>query len=294
MEGELTSPYTVILNGVSIAAGASVSFTLDTASGTATQGVDFTMLNASSLTSGLSFTTSAGDNGTINVTVTNNSGSTLASGSILVQFALPTTDDAIVEGPERFTVTLSSTTATVTIETVTTSITDNDTTTVHLSASIVVEGALANYTFSATLSNPSQGVTTIVTNQGTITVANGETTGTLVIASGNTEDVYLDPSSLTATITSATGANFENLLVSVPSATAYVTDTINTTTVRLSGETSFQGCTFVATLSNPSQGVTTIVTNQGTIIIANGDHRNSVGSIHRPRPDGNDHQYHRR
>jgi uncharacterized repeat protein (TIGR01451 family) len=276
MEGEQTSPYTVTFNGVSLAAGASVSFTLDTASGTATEGVDFTVLNASSLTSGLSFTASVGDNGTMNVTVTNNSGSTLASGSILVQFTLPTSDDAIVEGPERFTVTLSSTTATVTIETVTTSITDNDTTAVYLSASIVVEGALANYTFTATLSNPSLGVTTIVTDQGTITVANGETSGTLVIASGNTEDVYLDPSSLTATITSATGANFENLLVSVPSATAYVTDTINTTTVRLSGETSFQGCTFVATLSNPSQGVTTIVTNQGTIIIANGE---TIGTL---------------
>ncbi|MCE2754224.1 MAG: hypothetical protein LW720_20390 [Pirellula sp.] len=270
IEGELTTPYIVTLNGVSIAAGASVSFTLDTSSGTATEGADFTALSAANLTSGLSFTTSQGDNGTINVTVTNNSGSTVASGSILVQFALPTTDDAIVEGTEGFTVTLSSTTATVTVGTVTTTIIDNDITTVSLSASTVVEGAIANYTFTATLSNPSQGVTTIVTNQGTITIANGATTGTLVIASGNTEDVYLDPSSLTATITSATGGNFETLLVSVPSATAYVTDTINTTTLKLSGVTSFQGNTFIATLSNPSQGVTTIVTNQGTIIIANG------------------------
>ncbi|MFN9591942.1 MAG: beta strand repeat-containing protein, partial [Pirellulaceae bacterium] len=274
IEGELTTPYIVTLNGVSIAAGASVSFTLDTSSGTATEGADFTALSAANLTSGLSFTTSQGDNGTINVTVTNNSGSTVASGSILVQFALPTTDDAIVEGTEGFTVTLSSTTATVTVGTVTTTIIDNDITTVSLSASTVVEGAIANYTFTATLSNPSQGVTTIVTNQGTITIANGATTGTLVIGSGNTEDVYLDPSSLTATITSATGGNFETLLVSVPSATAYVTDTINTTTVSLSASTVVEGAianyTFTATLSNPSQGVTTIVTNQGTITIANG------------------------
>ena len=134
----------------------------------------------------------------------------------------------------------------------------------------MVEGAIANYTFTATLSNPSQGVTTIVTDQGTITIANGATTGTLVIASGNTEDVYIDPTNLTATITSATGGNFENLFVSVPSATAHVADTNNTTTLKLSGVTSFQGSTFIATLSNPSQGVTTIITNQGTIIIANG------------------------
>src|SRR5205814_249266 len=64
----------------------------------------------------------------------------------------------------------------------------NDTTTdatVNLSASTVVEGAVANYTFTATLSDASQGVTTIHTDQGDISIANGQTVGTLVIASGN-------------------------------------------------------------------------------------------------------------
>ena len=274
VEGALTSAYTVTLNGVSMAAGESISFTLDTASGTATEGTDFTALIAANLTSGLSFTTTAGANGAINVTVTNNSGSTLASGSTLVQFALPTTDDAIVDGPESFPVTLSSTTATVTIGTVTTIITDNDTTTVNLSASTVFEGATANYTFTATLTNPATTDITVTTSQGVITILAGATTGTLVIASGNTEDVYLDASSLVATITSATGGNFENLLVGAASATAFVTDTLDNTTVNLSASTVVEGAianyTFTATLSNPSQGVTTIVTNQGTITIANG------------------------
>ena len=151
-----------------------------------------------------------------------------------------------------------------------------NTTTVNLTASCVLEGPTANYTFTATLSNPSQGTTTITTNRGVITIANGQTTGKLVIASGNTEDVYLDASSLTATITSATGGNFENLTIGTASATAYVNDTINTTTVTLSVSTS-RDCyrnkttyTFTATLSNPSQGTTTIVTNLGTIIIGNG------------------------
>ena len=62
--------------------------------------------------------------------------------------------------------------------------------TVNLSASTVIEGAVANYVFTATLSNASQGVTTIHTDQGDITIADGQTTGTLVIASGNGEDVY--------------------------------------------------------------------------------------------------------
>ena len=53
--------------------------------------------------------------------------------------------------------------------------------------------------FTATLSDASHGVTTIHTDQGDITIADGATTGTLVIAAGNGEDVYSDASSLTAT-----------------------------------------------------------------------------------------------
>ena len=55
--------------------------------------------------------------------------------------------------------------------------------------------------FTATLSDASHGVTTIHTDQGDITIADGATTGTLVIAAGNGEDVYSDASSLTASIT---------------------------------------------------------------------------------------------
>src|SRR4029077_9394441 len=149
-----------------------------------------------------------------------------------------------------------------------------DTTTVDLSASTVLEGAVANYTFTATLSNASQGVTTITTDQGVITIADGQTTGTLVLASGNGADVYNDATSLTATITGTSGGNFENLVVGTGSATAHVNDTIDTTTVDLSASTVLEGAvanyTFTATLSNASQGVTTITTDQGVITIADG------------------------
>ncbi len=46
--------------------------------------------------------------------------------------------------------------------------------------------------FTATLSAASQGVTTVVTDQGTIEIADGETVGTLTVASGNAGDVYND------------------------------------------------------------------------------------------------------
>ena len=53
-----------------------------------------------------------------------------------------------------------------------------DTTTVNLSASTVDEGSPADYTFTATLSSASLGVTTVHTDHGDITIADGDTTGT--------------------------------------------------------------------------------------------------------------------
>ncbi|BCM21656.1 beta strand repeat-containing protein [Mesorhizobium sp. J8] len=162
----------------------------------------------------------------------------------------------------------TSHTATVTVHDTTTDAT------VDLSASTVTEGAAANYVFTATLSNASQGVTTVHTDQGDITIADGQTTGTLTIASGNGEDVYVDASHLTATIVSTSGGNFEHLVVGTGTATANVTDTTTDATVDLSASTVTEGAAanyvFTATLSNASQGVTTVHTDQGDITIADG------------------------
>ncbi len=147
-------------------------------------------------------------------------------------------------------------------------------TTINLSASTQTEGSSASYVFTATLSDASQGVTTIHTDQGDITIADGATTGTLTIAAGNGEDVYQDASSLTATITGVSGGNFEHLVVGSGTATANVTDTITDATVSLSASTQTEGSSasyvFTATLSDASQGVTTIHTDQGDITIADG------------------------
>ncbi len=148
--------------------------------------------------------------------------------------------------------------------------------TVNLSASAASEGAGAGYTFTATLSAASQGVTTIVTDKGTITIGNGETTGTLLVAGANGEDVYKDAGSLQATITSASGGNFENLVIGNNSATATIADTATPVTVNLSASAASEGAdagyTFTATLvGGASQGVTTIVTDKGTITIGNGE-----------------------
>ena len=124
----------------------------------------------------------------------------------------------------------------------TASVTDTvDAVTVDLAGSSVAEGAVVNYTFTATLSAVSHGVTTITTDQGTITIVDGATTGTLVIPVTNGEDVYLDAGSLTATITAASGGNFENLTIGTASATASVTDTVDAVTVDLAGSSVAEG-----------------------------------------------------
>ena len=129
--------------------------------------------------------------------------------------------------------------------------------TVDLTASTVNEGSGANYVFTATLSNASEGVTTIHTDQGDITIADGATTGTLTIASGNGEDVYNDASSLTAHITGISGGNFESLTVGSGTATANVLDTVTPATVDLTASTVNEGSganyVFTATLSNASR-----------------------------------------
>src|SRR6185312_5431894 len=138
------------------------------------------------------------------------------------------------------------------------------TATVSLSASTVDEGAGVDYVFTATLSDASHGVTTIHTDQGDIVIADGATTGTLTIAAGNGEDVYSDASSLTASITGVSGGGFEQLTVG----------TVTAATVSLTASTVDEGAgvdyVFTATLSDASHGVTTIHTDQGDIVIADG------------------------
>jgi hypothetical protein len=53
---------------------------------------------------GIALTTSTGANGVITVTATNNTGANLASGAALLSFAIASTQDAVVEATENFTV----------------------------------------------------------------------------------------------------------------------------------------------------------------------------------------------
>ncbi|WP_026958251.1 retention module-containing protein, partial [Aliagarivorans taiwanensis] len=142
--------------------------------------------------------------------------------------------------------------------------------------------------FTATLSNPGQTAVTVVTDLGSIEIAAGETSGSLTVDNPNTDDVYLDSSSLTATVSDVQGGNFENVDFSAASATAQIGDTIDTTTVSLSTSdvTEADGTiTFTATLSNPGQSAVTVVTDLGNIEIAAGE---TEGTLVVENPNGED------
>ncbi|MFS2096927.1 immunoglobulin-like domain-containing protein, partial [Pseudomonas sp. Pseusp11] len=153
-----------------------------------------------------------------------------------------------------------------------TSVTDTpDTTTLSLSASnSVAEGGSIVYT--ATLTNAAGTPVTVTLNNGAvITIDAGKTTGTVTVPAPS-DDVYKDAGTVQATISTATGGNFENLVPSTAPAVTTVTDTIDTTTVTLNATASAaEGgtVTYTATVGAPVTGspVTVSLANGQTITI---------------------------
>ncbi|MCX2901514.1 retention module-containing protein, partial [Pseudomonas mandelii] len=153
---------------------------------------------------------------------------TLSNGAVIVVPAGQTTgtvnvplapNDTVYNDPSQIEVTVTGTTGggiTVTPPTTpaVTQVTDTvDTTTVTLTAGpTVVEGGQITYT--ATLTNPAQTpVTVTLSNGSVITIGAGQTTGTVNVPTP-ANDVYVNGSTVSTTITGATGGNFENLVPS--------------------------------------------------------------------------------
>ncbi|WP_329626422.1 immunoglobulin-like domain-containing protein, partial [Pseudomonas syringae] len=158
---------------------------------------------------------------------------------------------------------------------VSTNVTDTvDTTNLSLSATgSVAEGGSIVYT--ATLTNAAGSpVTVTLSNGAVITIDAGKTTGTVTVPAP-ADDVYKDAGTVQATISNATGGNFENLVPSTTPAITSVTDTIDTTTVKLTATaTAAEGgnVVYTATVGAPVTGSPVVVTlsNGQTITIGVG------------------------
>ncbi|WP_366300791.1 LapA family giant adhesin [Pseudomonas atacamensis] len=223
---------------------------------------------------------------------------TLSNGAVIVIPAGATTgtvnvplapNDTVYNDPTQIDVTVTGTSGgngiTVTPPTIpaTTQVTDTvDTTTVTLTAgSSVTEGGQITYT--ATLTNPAQTpVTVTLSNGSTITIGAGQTTGTVNVPTP-TNDVYNNGSTVTTTITGATGGNFENLVPNPTPAVTTITDSVDNTGLTLTATNNIvEGgqITYTATLTNPAQTpVTVTLSNGSTITIAAGE---TVGTVNVP------------
>ncbi|EJK99252.1 large adhesive protein [Pseudomonas fluorescens Q2-87] len=142
-----------------------------------------------------------------------------------------------------------------------TSVTDTqDTTSLNLSATgTVAEGGQITYT--ATLTNAAGSpVTVTLSNGAVITIDAGKTTGTVSVDAPK-DDVYLDSGNVATTIKTATGGGFENLVPNTAAAVTTVTDTVDNTTVSITGSTSVtegQTATYTVSLTNPAQTEVTL------------------------------------
>ncbi|WP_298725654.1 retention module-containing protein, partial [uncultured Pseudomonas sp.] len=210
-----------------------------------------------------------------------------------VSVTIPPNDTVYVDGSE-ISATITGTTGggglVVTPDTTpaVTQITDTiDTTTVTLTANpSVTEGGVITYT--ATLTNPAQTPVTVTLSNGTtITIGAGQTTGTVDVQTPP-NDVYNNGSSVSTTITGATGGNFENLVPNPTPAVTTITDSIDNTGLSLTATgTVAEGgqITYTATLTNPAGTPVTITLSNGAVItIAAGQTEGSV-SVAAPGDD---------
>ena len=105
----------------------------------------------------------------------------------------------------------------------------------------------------------------MLTNGASITIAAGASTGSVSVAAP-TDDVYIDAGSISATIASATGGNFENLVINPAAATTGITDTLDTTTVSLTASASVAeggSVVYTASLNNVAQSPVTLTLSNG-------------------------------
>ncbi|KGU86355.1 beta strand repeat-containing protein, partial [Pseudomonas mediterranea] len=104
------------------------------------------------------------------------------------------------------------------------------------------------------------GPVTVTLDSGkTITIEAGASAGTLDVAVGN--DVYQGPTTVTESIKDATGGNLEAIGVNKTNASTAVGDTVDNTTVSISGSTSVtegQAATYTVSLTNPAQTEVTL------------------------------------
>ncbi|MEL0629101.1 immunoglobulin-like domain-containing protein, partial [Psychromonas aquatilis] len=183
-----------------------------------------------------------------------------------VTFTNPNSEDAYVDGEVieysivsanggKYQTLDTSSTSNVTI------IDTENTSTVSLNNPTVTEGE--DITLTATVDNAPQKAPLILmlSNGEIITIAIGETTGSVTFSNTNADDSYIDNSIENISISSSTGGNYELLDISAIS-TITVTDSVATTTISLDNPTVEEGgeITISASVDNAPVDTPLVVT----------------------------------
>ncbi|MEK1955711.1 retention module-containing protein, partial [Pseudomonas sp. YNh] len=235
------------------------------------------------------YTATVGQAPTTNLVVTLSNGAVIVipagqtSGSVNV--VVPANDTPYIDGGQ-ISATVTGTTGgnglTVTVPQTpaVTQVTDTiDTTTATLTANpSVTEGGVITYT--VTLSNPAQTPVTVTLSNGqVITIEAGKTQGSVDFQTP-ANDVYNNGSTVSTTITGATGGNFEQLTPNPAPTETVISDSVDNTTATLTASPSVtEGgvITYTVTLSNPAQTPVTVTLSNGqTITVEAGKTQGSV------------------
>ncbi|MFA2535928.1 immunoglobulin-like domain-containing protein, partial [Pseudomonas chlororaphis subsp. aurantiaca] len=144
-------------------------------------------------------------------------------------------------------------------------------------------------TYTATLTNPAQTPVTVTLSNGSIiTIEAGRTVGTVVVDTP-ANDVYNNGSTVSTSITGASGGNFENLVPNPTPAVTTITDSPDTTGLTLTANgTVVEGgqITYTATLTNLAQTPVTVTLSNGSTITI--DARKTTGTVVLDTPANHD------
>jgi hypothetical protein len=183
-------------------------------------------------------------------------------------------EDTLVEGNETFTIVLSNPIgATLVNDTATVTIIDDDAATVSLSVSpaeITEAGSEVTYTATLTGATFSTDVAVTLSNGQVITIAAGQTSGSVGFTFAPSDDVYVDPSSVNVVITGANaGAFTDKLTIDGAPATVNIADTTNDTTLTLGDATVDEGGSYTlsATITSaPLNGPLVLTLSNGATV----------------------------
>ncbi|WP_371916506.1 immunoglobulin-like domain-containing protein, partial [Pseudomonas sp. DrBHI1] len=148
-----------------------------------------------------------------------------------------------------------------------------DTTTATLTATpSVTEGGVITYT--VTLTNPAQTPVTVTLSNGqTITVKAGESTGSVDFQTP-ANDVFVNGSTVSTSITGATGGNFEKLEPDTTPTQTVISDSIDTVSVSIASNgnvTEAEQPTFTVSVSQKlDHDLTVTLSNGATVVISAG------------------------